>query len=113
MKICKYHIYIADLNPRFGTEPGKTRPVVVLQTDLLNNEHPSTIICPVTTNIVSDASILRVHLPGSESGLKKDSDILVDQIRAIDNRRFVKEIGMLSPKRQEQLARNIGILRIE
>ena len=113
MKICKHHIYVADLNPRFGTEPGKTRPVVVLQTDLLNNEHPSTIVCPITTNVVPEASILRVHLSASEAGLRKDSDILVDQIRAIDNRRFVKEVGVLSLRHQEALARNIGILLIE
>jgi mRNA interferase MazF len=51
MKIKQYEIWIADLNPRFGTETGKTRPVVIIQTDLLNKHHPSTIICPITTNI--------------------------------------------------------------
>ena len=42
MTIKKFHLYLADLNPRMGTEPGKTRPVVVIQTDLLNPTHPST-----------------------------------------------------------------------
>jgi mRNA interferase MazF len=103
-------VYLADLNPRFGTEPGKTRPVVVIQTDLLNDEHPSTIICPITTNVIKESSILRIHLSGNESGLKKDSDILVDQIRAIDNRRFLKEIGSLSPLHQDRLLENIKIV---
>lgn len=62
MKIEKFHIYLADLNPRMGTEPGKIRPVIVLQTDLLNNIHPSTVICPLTTKVVKEADILRVHL---------------------------------------------------
>lgn len=44
-------LYFADLNPRLGTEPGKVRPVVVFQTDLLNQVNPSTLICPVTINI--------------------------------------------------------------
>ncbi|MCY7311344.1 MAG: type II toxin-antitoxin system PemK/MazF family toxin [Chitinophagaceae bacterium] len=35
MQIKQYEIWIADLNPRFGTETGKTRPVVIIQTDLL------------------------------------------------------------------------------
>src|SRR4030043_400169 len=61
MKIRKFHVYLADLNPRFGTEPGKIRPVVVLQTDLLNNEHPSTVICPITTNVIKESSLLRIH----------------------------------------------------
>lgn len=113
MKIRKFHLYLADLNPRFGTEPGKTRPVAVLQTDLLNNEHPSTIICPMTTGVVKNAAILRVHVSGEESGLNKDSDILVDQIRAIDNRRFIREIGALSYRHREQLIQNIKILLME
>jgi mRNA interferase MazF len=113
MNIRKFHVYLADLSPRMGTEPGKTRPVVVLQTDLLNDIHPSTIICPVTTNVIADCSILRVHMAAKESGLKKNSDILVDQIRAIDNRRFVKELGVLSPHHREQLIRNIKIILFE
>ena len=51
MKPKQYEIWIADLNPHFGTETGKTRPVAIVQTDLLNKFHPSTIICPVTTNV--------------------------------------------------------------
>ncbi|MFH0920968.1 MAG: type II toxin-antitoxin system PemK/MazF family toxin [Fibrobacterota bacterium] len=113
MIIRKFGIYLADLNPNFGTEPGKTRPVVVLQTDLLNNEHPSTIICPVTSNVKKDITLLRVHLSGHETGLKKASDILVDQIRAIDNRRFVRQIGTLSAHNQEKLVHNIKIVLFE
>jgi len=39
MKIEQYEIWIADLNPRFGTEAGKSRPVAIVQTDLLNTFH--------------------------------------------------------------------------
>ncbi len=46
------HVYLADLNPRFGTEPGKVRLVVVIQTDVLNPYHLSTLICPLTTQVV-------------------------------------------------------------
>lgn len=113
MKIRKFHVYLADLNPRMGTEPGKTRPVAVVQTDLLNDVHCSTIICPITNNVINGASILRVHLGMNECGLKKPSDILVDQIRAIDNRRFIKELGILSPQHREQLVRNLKIVMFE
>ena len=113
MKIRKFHIYIADLNPQFGTEPGKTRPVVVVQTNLLNNNHPSTIICPITTNVIKGSRILRVHLSKKETNVKKDSDILVDQIRAIDNRRLIKKIGELTLKHSEQLSNNLKIVLFE
>ncbi len=113
MKIIKFHVYLADLNPRLGTEPGKVRPVVVIQTDLLNNIHPSTIICPITTKVVKDSSILRVHLSKKETGLDKDSDILIDQIRAIDNGRFRKHLGKINAPDQHKLFENLQILIFE
>ena len=106
----QFEIWLADLNPRFGTEPGKVRPVVVVQTDLLNSVHPSTIICPITTKIRNDVEVLRVHLTKSNSGLQKPSDILIDQIRAIDNRRFVKRIGSLKDKASEMLKKRLKII---
>lgn len=62
MNTKQFEIWIADLNPRMGTETGKVRPVIIVQTDLLNSVHPSTIICPITTNVNPDSDILRVHL---------------------------------------------------
>ncbi len=89
------HVYVADLNPRHGTEPGKVRPVVVVQTDALNRSHPSTIICPLTTQAARFENPLRVALPKGVSGLKRASDILVDQIKAIDNDRLRRLLGPL------------------
>ncbi len=108
MEIKQFDIWLADLNPARGTEPEKTRPVVIVQTDLLNNEHPSTIICPVTTNIQSDAEVLRVHLKKGQ--LDKLSDVLVDQVRAIDNRRLVKKIGQLNKDQQKLLKENLRVV---
>jgi mRNA interferase MazF len=52
MQTKQFEIWIADLNPQIGTEPRKTRPVLIVQTNLLNSiPHPSTIICPITTNV--------------------------------------------------------------
>lgn len=114
MRIKKFYIYLADLNPRFGTEPGKTRPVVVVQTNLLNDAgHPSTLICPITSKVTPGAGLLRVHLSKSETSRKKDSDVLVDQVRAIDNRRFVRTVGELNAGHKQKLADNLKILLFE
>jgi mRNA interferase MazF len=56
---------------------------------LLEAAHPSTLIVPLSTNLVEDAEPLRIRIPGS-SQLRRDSDLLIDQLRAIDNRRLVK-----------------------
>ena len=113
MKIEKFHIYLADLNPRFGTEPGKIRPVIVIQTDMLNKIHPSTIVLPVTTKVIKDVSILRIPIGKDESNLKEDSDIIIDQIRAIDNQRIIKHIGELSEEHQQKIIENLKIILFE
>ena len=110
MEIKKWNVYIADLNPRIGTEPRKTRPVVVVQTDLLNNHHPSTIVCPLTTQVRTGANILRVHLQKGEGGLDERSDIMVDQLRAIDNGRFLKRLGIIRRESRKKLMKNIQII---
>jgi mRNA-degrading endonuclease toxin of MazEF toxin-antitoxin module len=49
-------VWLADLNPRRGTEPGKTRPVLVVQAQaLLDAEHPSTLAVSLTTRLDDDA----------------------------------------------------------
>lgn len=113
MKILKFHVYLADLNPQIGTEAGKVRPLVVVQTDLLNETHPSTIICPITSKVLRSAHILRVHLSKGSSGLREDSDALVDQIRAIDNRRFKKPLGYLTDPQKQKLLENLKVLILE
>jgi len=110
MIINQYEIWIADLEPRFGTESGKVRPIVVIQTDLLNNLHPSTIICPITTNVNPESEILRVHLKKGTSNLKVDCDILIDQIRAIDNKRLSKRLGKLPENIIAEIKNNISVV---
>ena len=85
-------IYLANFNPSKGTEPGKIRPCIVMQSDLLNDAgHPSTIILPLTTQLIEDAAPLRYRII-SRDGLEFDSDVMLDQTRTIDNRRINNEI---------------------
>jgi mRNA interferase MazF len=111
MPIKQFEIWIADLNPQIGTEPGKTRPVLVIQTNLLNKiPHPSAIVCPITTNVKNDSDILRVHLKKGTADLHQDCDIMIDQIRAIDNKRLTKRIGVLPDDLVEIVKENIQIV---
>lgn len=108
MDIKQYDIWLADLNPSLGTEAGKTRPVVIIQTDLLNEVHLSTLICPITTNVKTEIELLRVHLKKGQ--LDKLSDILIDQVRSIDNKRFIKKLGHLTKDQIQILKTNIRIV---
>ena len=97
MKVRHGWLCLADLAPRFGTEPGKVRPVLVVQSDLLNEAgHPSTWVLPCTTRCTGE-NVLRVVLPAGTAGNRKECEIMVDQSRAIDNRRLTRALGPLPP----------------
>ncbi|WP_445732605.1 type II toxin-antitoxin system PemK/MazF family toxin [Mariniflexile sp.] len=111
MSIKQYEIWIADLNPQLGTEAGKTRPVLIIQTNFLNQiPHPSTIICPITTNVKNDSEILRVHLKKGDANLHQNCDVMIDQIRTIDNKRFIKKVGDLPKNLIDKIKENLMII---
>lgn len=106
----KYEGWLANLDPEIGTESGKTRPVLIVQTDVLNNIHPSTLICPITTNVKLESHILRVHLKKGTAKVKENCDIMIDQLRAIDNKRLIKKMGELPDNISERVKENIRIV---
>ncbi len=84
-------IYLAKLYPSKGHEPGKTRPVLILQTDMLNHiGHTTIIIVPLTTQLIDNAYPLRYRI-AKRDRLMENSELLCDQIRAIDIHRLETE----------------------
>jgi mRNA interferase MazF len=93
----QYEIWLANLDPSLGSEPGKTRPVVILQSDILNKSgHSSTIACSISSQPKEGVSLIRLPVePTSSNGLLKTSYILCDQVRAMDVSRLKERIGIL------------------
>ena len=94
----QYEIWIANLDPSVGSEPGKTRPVVILQSDVLNIAgHTSVIICTISSQHRQvNTSVLRLPVsPSPKNGLQKQSYILCDQMRAINFSRLSMRVGVL------------------
>ena len=110
MKAKQFEIWLANLDPKFGTEAGKTRPVLVVQTDLLNKVHPSTLICPLTTNVKPESQILRVNLAKGIASVKEDCAIMIDQLRAIDNKRLINKIGKVPIDISDKVKENLKII---
>jgi mRNA interferase MazF len=95
LKLRHGYLYFADLAPLFGTETGKLRPVLVIQSDLLNDAgHPSTWVLPCTTRTVGE-NLLRVVLPARIAGNPRPCEVMIDQSRSIDNRRFRRRLRAL------------------
>ena len=97
-------VWQADLSAARDALPATLRPVVVLQAQaLLDAVHPSTLVAPLTTSLVDDAAPLRLRIEASGT-LEQDLDVLVDQMRALDNRRLVTgPLTRLSARQQKAL----------
>ncbi len=111
MKYQQFEIWIADLHPNFGEETGKTRPVLIVQSNILNDVgYRSTIICPFTTGTRKKITVLRINVGTGESGLNAPSAVMIDEVRAIDNRRFIKKIGELPQSLKSVVAENLAVV---
>src|ERR687896_1616417 len=111
MPIKRGHLYIIDFNPRIKTKPGKLRPALVLQSDLVNEAgYPSTIVIPSTTRLVENAGILRLRVKRGQGGIVRDSDLLLGQVIAVANESFRQEIGALTNALMEELENRIRII---
>jgi len=78
-----------------GHEIKKTRPVLIVQHNTLNQHNALTIVAPITSQQTERCYITEVRVP--EGILPKPSKIIVNQLRCIDRRRLVKRLGTLSP----------------
>ncbi len=111
MEIKRGHIYIVDFNPRIRTKPGKLRPAVVLQSDLVNEAgYPSTIVVPTTTRLVENPGILRLRVKKGQGGFAQESDLLLGQLIAVANESFRREIGVLPTPLLNELEHRVRII---
>lgn len=105
------HFYIVEFNPPIRTKPGKLRPALVLQSDLVSEAgYPSTVVIPTTTSLVEDPGILRLRLRKGEAGLERDSDLLLGQLIAVANESFRQEIGTLPKSMIEEIEKRVRII---
>lgn len=104
-------IYLARLYPSKGHEVGKTRPVLVMQSDMLNHiGHTTVIVLPLTTQLIENAYPLRYFISKRDK-LLKDSEILCDQIRALDvNRLLPDKLASLTMQEMVEIEHQVGLV---
>ena len=101
-------IYYADLNPVVGSEQGGIRPVLILQNEVGNWFSPTVIVAAMTAR--GGKAHLPTHVPvGTDSGLRRPSLVLAEQVRTIDKSRLLERVGSLSPEEQKQVDRALLI----
>lgn len=88
-----------NLDPVIGHEQGRVRPCLVVQNDIGNRFSSTTVVVPLTdASRIKQPSPIYVMVRKGEGGTIKDSYVLCDQIRTVDQRRFRRIFGILSPE---------------
>jgi mRNA interferase MazF len=86
-------LWWADFGLPFGSEPGYRRPVFIVQNDFFNKSRiNTTIVIPLTTNLLLAEAPGNILITGDESKLKKDSVMVISQIEVIDRKRLIEKI---------------------
>lgn len=92
--IKKGSVWLVSLEPIIGREIGKTRPAVVISNEI-NNEYAETVTVIPITSSVSKVYPFEVLLSKEKANLPKDSKVKCNQIRTVDKKRLIKQMGNL------------------
>ena len=99
-----------SLDPVVGHEQGRSRPCVVVQNDIGNRFSSTTIIVPLTDAAhIQKPSPIYVLIKKGDGGTTKDSFVLCDQIRTVDQRRFKGIYGTLAPQTMASIEKALRI----
>lgn len=96
MTVRRGEIYYADLSPVVGSEQGGVRPVLIVQNDIGNKYSPTVIAAAITSQCGKNKLPTHIEIDAKQSGLNKDSIVLLEQMRTIDKSRLREKTGELS-----------------
>lgn len=104
-------IWIADFGVPFGSETGFIRPVIIVQNNAVNKSNiNTTIIVPLTSNLVYEEAAGNVFIDKKESRLSKDSVAVVSQLDVIDKKRLIKKVHTLSTYTMNLLEEGVSLI---
>ena len=96
MEIKRFDVCLVTLDPTVGHEIKKTRPCLVISPNEMNHYIGTVIVAPMTTKGKKYPTRIFCSFQG------KKGQIVLDQIRTVDKKRFVKNLGSISKKAQEK-----------
>ena len=97
MAISRFEVYLVNLDPTIGSEIRKTRPCVVVSPDEMNHHVRTVIIAPMTTKRQAYPTRVACRFGG------KRGQVVLDQIRTLDQARLAQRLGRLDAKTSAQV----------
>ena len=92
--IKKGDVFLVNFDPTLGAEAKQTRPAVIVSNNINNINSPIVSISPITSNVKRVYSF-EVLIAKNAGGLSKKSKVMVNQTRAVDKIRLIKNLGKL------------------
>ena len=108
MNIRRGDIFYADLRPVVGSEQGGIRPVLIIQNDV-GNRHSPTVICAAITSKMKAKLPTHVEIEAGRYEIVRDSVILLEQLRTLDQRRLKVRVCHLDEEALKQVDRALQI----
>jgi len=101
MEVVRYGVYWANLDPTVGREMKKTRPVVMVSPNVMNENLGTVLVCPLTSSQKKYPTRIKVMV-GRKSGA-----VAIDHMRSIDKSRLINQMGTLTIKESDELANRL------
>ena len=95
MEVHRGEVFYADLSPVVGSEQGGVRPVLIVQNEIGNRHSPTVIAAAITSRLDKTRLPTHINIRAADTGLAKDSVVLLEQVRTIDKRRLKERMGAL------------------
>ena len=109
MEVHRGEVFYADLSPVVGSEQGGVRPVLILQNDIGNRHSPTVIAAAITSKLDKTRLPTHIGIRAEDTGLAKDSIVLLEQIRTLDKHRLRERAGQLTPQDQHRVDQALDV----
>ena len=109
MTVKRGEIYYADLSPVIGSEQGGIRPVLIIQNDIGNRYSPTVIAAAITSQHEKAKLPTHISIEAENSGLQKNSIVLLVQVRTIDKKRLKEKMGNLDLLSMDKVDRALSV----
>jgi len=107
MEVHRGEVFYADLSPVVGSEQGGVRPVLIVQNEIGNRHSPTVIAAAITSRLDKARLPTHINIRAADTGLAKDSVVLLEQIKTIDKRRVKKYLGRMTRQQMDEIGEAI------
>ena len=109
MEVHRGEVFYADLSPVVGSEQGGGRPVLIVQNEIGNRHSPTVIAAAITSRLDKARLPTHINIRAADTGLAKDSVVLLEQIRTLDKHRLRERAGQITPEDQKRVDQALDV----